>query len=121
MADTSMTFFFIFSGSEQLLIDFHNYLNATHPNIELSLEYSRAEINFLDLKITVDSQGSIHTSIYRKMSLMFDRFVQRGYEKSLLDQAVSKARSSDRKLLLKTKHPVNHNHLKSSCLHSMAT
>ena len=81
-----MTFFFIFSGSEQQLIDFHNYLNATHPNIELSLEYSRAEINFLDLKITVDSQGSIHTCIYRKMSLMFDRFVQRGYEKSLLDR-----------------------------------
>lgn len=58
--------FFIFSGSQQQLLDFHAYLNNANNNIKLSLEYSGTEINFLDLKISLDQQGTIHTSIYRK-------------------------------------------------------
>lgn len=58
--------FFIFTGTEQQLIDFHLYLNSTIPNIKLSLDYSNTGINFLDLKINIDGHGHLHTSIYRK-------------------------------------------------------
>lgn len=53
-------------GSEQQLRDFHHFLNTTNPNIKLSLEYSNASINFLDLTISVDPAGLLHTTIYRK-------------------------------------------------------
>ena len=57
---------FIFTGSEQQLLDFHKYLNSTNPNIKLTLEYSKAAIDFLDLKISIDQLGTIHTYIFRK-------------------------------------------------------
>ena len=60
--------FLIFTGSEQELIDFHNYINSTNENLRLSLEYSKKEINFLDIKISRDDNGNLHTSIYRKSS-----------------------------------------------------
>ncbi len=140
--------FFIFSGSEQQLIAFHNYLNTTNPNIELSLEYSSTEIHFLDLNITVDQQGKLHSSIYRKStdrntilradsfhpkSLisnipygqfkrlrricdndtdfelqakdMYHRFEQRGYNKTVLNKALTRTTSLNRRQLLqKTPH-----------------
>lgn len=54
------------NGSTQQLQDFHEYLNDTNPNIKLSLEFSKTSINFLDLNIFVDSEGALHTTIYRK-------------------------------------------------------
>lgn len=53
-------------GTLQQLQDFHCYLNNTNPNIKLNLEYSTSSINYLDLTISVDSDGLLHTSIYRK-------------------------------------------------------
>ncbi|XP_023143528.3 uncharacterized protein LOC129347227 isoform X2 [Amphiprion ocellaris] len=58
--------FFIFTGTTEQLQEFHQYLNSTNPNIKLSLEFSNKEINFLDLLISLDEQGSIHTSLFRK-------------------------------------------------------
>ena len=57
---------FVFSGSVQQLKDFHLYLNSINHNIKLSLEFSTTSINFLDLNIYVDSDGTLHTTIYRK-------------------------------------------------------
>lgn len=54
------------SGSETELIEFHGYLNSINPNIKLSLEYSKLCINFLDLTISKDNQGTLHASVYRK-------------------------------------------------------
>ncbi|XP_063042950.1 uncharacterized protein LOC134437386 [Engraulis encrasicolus] len=48
------------------LKDFHLYLNSINHNIKLSLEFSTTSINFLDLNIYVDSDGTLHTTIYRK-------------------------------------------------------
>lgn len=59
---------FIFSGPLEQLKEFHQYLNCSNPNIKLSLEYSQSEIHFLDLNITVDEQGYLHTSIFRKVT-----------------------------------------------------
>ncbi|XP_054867021.1 uncharacterized protein LOC111575603 isoform X1 [Amphiprion ocellaris] len=53
-------------GKREQLQEFHQYLNSTNPNIKLSLEFSNKEINFLDLLISLDEQGSIHTSLFRK-------------------------------------------------------
>jgi len=54
------------SGSETELKEFHGYLNSINSNIKLSLEYSKKCINFLDLTISKDNQGILHTSVYRK-------------------------------------------------------
>lgn len=55
-----------FSGSQQELLDFHLYVNSLNDNLKLSLEHSCKTINFLDLKITKDDHGNLHTSIFRK-------------------------------------------------------
>lgn len=59
---------FIFKGTELQLKEFHQYLNASNPNIQLSLDYSESSIHFLDLQINVGHNGQLHTSIYRKPS-----------------------------------------------------
>lgn len=56
----------IFDGSESQLLEFHGYLNAINPNIKLSLEYSLTSIHFLDLTIYKDSDGQLHTTLFRK-------------------------------------------------------
>lgn len=56
----------IWSGSESELSLFHSYLNNTNPNLKLNLEFSHTQISFLDLKISKDLNGDLHTSIFRK-------------------------------------------------------
>ena len=55
-----------FSSSEQELLEFHAYVNSVNENLKLTLEYDRQAINFLDLRISKDDQGYLHTSIFRK-------------------------------------------------------
>lgn len=57
---------FVFNGTETQVKGFHQYLNSINPNIKLSLEYSQDSINFLDLTVSIDQQGSLHTTIFRK-------------------------------------------------------
>lgn len=56
----------LWSGSKTELLSFHSYLNNTNRNLKLSLDFSPSEINFLDLKISKDGNGDLHTSIFRK-------------------------------------------------------
>lgn len=49
-------------GTVEQLLQFHAYVNSTHVNLKLSLDYSKSEINFLN------GTGKIHTSIFRKSS-----------------------------------------------------
>lgn len=136
--------FFVFKGSVDELLAFHEYINSTHVNLKLSLDYSDSEINFLDLKIIKDELGYFHTSIYRKSTdrntilradsfhpphlieniplgqfqrlrricdqqtdfnkqalLMTQRFKERGYNKSTLTHAYTRAKTMDRKTLLR--------------------
>ena len=58
----------LFSGSEEELLQFHKYANSLNPNLKLSIEYSKTEINFLDLKILKNESGSLHTTIFRKIT-----------------------------------------------------
>lgn len=55
------------SGSEneleKMILEF---LNNISSNIELSLEYSKESINFLDLTITKDEEGTLLILVYRK-------------------------------------------------------
>lgn len=71
----------LWSGAETELLQFHSYLNSTDQdfNLKLSLDYSRSEIHFLDLKISKDEHGDLHISIFRKPTdlntkLRADRF-----------------------------------------------
>lgn len=56
----------VFNGSEAQLLDFHRYVNSINPNIRLTLEYSLTSINFLDVTIYKDSEGKLHTTLFRK-------------------------------------------------------
>ena len=56
----------IFNGSETELLGFHDYLNSLNRNIKLTIEYSQSSIDFLDLTISKDSLGMLHTTIFRK-------------------------------------------------------
>lgn len=47
-------------------MEFHQYINSINPNIRTTIQYSRKAIPFLDLLISVDDNGDMHTSIYRK-------------------------------------------------------
>lgn len=57
---------FVWSGNEEELLQFHEYINTTNPNIKLSIEHSKTSINFLDLTISIDDNNLLHTTIYRK-------------------------------------------------------
>lgn len=54
------------NGTEDELLSFHSYLNNINTNVELSLEYSKDRIHFLDLEISKDENGFLHSSILRK-------------------------------------------------------
>ncbi|XP_026098621.1 uncharacterized protein LOC113069710 [Carassius auratus] len=56
----------MFSGSEKELVDFHVYVNSLNENLKFSLDYDLHTINFLDLRISKDNEGFLHTSIFRK-------------------------------------------------------
>lgn len=57
---------FIFNGTETQVLEFHQYLNSINSNIKLSIEYSKHKIDFLDLTISIDVDGMLHTTIFRK-------------------------------------------------------
>lgn len=145
-------------GSLQQLQDFHEYLNNTNSNIKLSLEYSNSSLNFLDLTISVDASGDLHTSIYRKNTdrntilradsfhpnglinnipygqfqrlrricdsqtdfdqqskSMYQRFRNRGYKANTLNDALSKAKSTERSALLQKRTRNRNNNNKIFC------
>lgn len=54
------------NGTEEELISFHGYLNNANTNVRLSLEYHKDKINFLDIEISKDDNGYLHTSLFRK-------------------------------------------------------
>lgn len=43
--------------------DFYWYLNDINHNMKLSLDFSMTSINFWDLKIYVDAEGTLHTTV----------------------------------------------------------
>lgn len=55
----------IFTGSEQDLYLFNEYINNTHPNLRFTMEFSPYRIHFLDLEITLNN-SKLETSIFRK-------------------------------------------------------
>lgn len=56
----------IFSGTEQELILFHNYLNKTNKKLKLCIQCDLTQIDFLDLTIKKDMEGHINTTVFRK-------------------------------------------------------
>ena len=60
--------FFIFTGTETELMEFIDWTNKLHPTIKYKYVTSRTEIDFLDMKVYVDSDRRLRTTIYRKPS-----------------------------------------------------
>lgn len=58
--------FLLFDGNEQELGDLEAFANTLIPGIKLTMAYSAKSIPFLDVLITLDNFGALHTSLYRK-------------------------------------------------------
>ena len=55
----------IFRGSEEELLAFTKYLNAVHPTIKFTVEYSKDRVNFLDVT-TIAHNGRIVSDLHVK-------------------------------------------------------
>ena len=60
--------FFIFTGTETELNELIDWTNGLHPTIKYKYVTSRTTIDFLDMKIYVDGDRRLRTTIYRKDS-----------------------------------------------------
>jgi len=56
----------IFLGSEEELNNLFEFMNALHPTIKFTFEFSHSSIAFLDLQIYINSKRGIETTLYRK-------------------------------------------------------
>ena len=57
----------VWTGSEEELLQFHDWINSLHPRLKFTMEHSRTSIVFLDLRLTV-AGPMIMTSMYSKAS-----------------------------------------------------
>ena len=58
--------FFIWKGTENELNEFFKEINKVHQTIKFDYDYSKTEINFLDLTIYKDATGKLATKVYTK-------------------------------------------------------
>lgn len=58
--------FVIWTGSENQLHKFFEYINNVHTTIKFQYEYSFSTVNFLDVKISMDSLNQLETDVYQK-------------------------------------------------------
>ena len=58
--------FFVWKGTEQELKQFFEEINKVHPSIKFDFNYSKSEIDFLDLKIYKDFSGKLSTKVFTK-------------------------------------------------------
>ena len=59
--------FCIWTGTEEELLDFNNWINSLHPRLKFTMEYSTSSIVFLDLRIST-SGTLLLTEMYSKSS-----------------------------------------------------
>ena len=57
--------FLIWKADEDSLTTFIEYLNGVVPSIKFTHEISYNSVNFLDTKITKDTEGNISTDVYQ--------------------------------------------------------
>lgn len=60
--------FMLWAGSTQSLHRFMSMLSENQYNLRFMMEYSESSIAFLDVTISLHSDGSISTSLYRKLT-----------------------------------------------------
>lgn len=58
--------FLVWQGSESHLLEFFKYIDTVHPTIKFQHEYSTEAINFLDINVRVNQDGSLSTDVYQK-------------------------------------------------------
>ena len=56
----------VFDHGEDDLKKFIHHINSYHPTIKFTYEFSYTTINFLDVQITKESDGSLSTDLYVK-------------------------------------------------------
>lgn len=59
--------FFTWAGTEESLKDFMNFLNCNPNNIKLDYQYSKEQVNYMDVTVLINS-GKLITKVYFKSS-----------------------------------------------------
>ena len=67
--------FFIWEHSEELLKEFINEINAFHPTVKFTAEWSKEKANFLDVAVTLKNDV-LSTNLFVKPTAM-DQFLDR--------------------------------------------
>ena len=60
--------FFLWNGTESELIKFIDIINQNYPTIKFEFIYFKNSITFLDTKVYKNENGTLCTTIYRKLS-----------------------------------------------------
>ena len=55
-----------YEHGEEELLKLMEHSNEAHPSIKFTYEYSRESINFLDMKIIKNRDGTIETDLFKK-------------------------------------------------------
>ena len=58
--------FMIWDDSEESLLNFLDKLNKFHETIKFAYNYSKANADFLDVKMFKSKEGTLHTSVFEK-------------------------------------------------------
>ena len=57
--------FMVWTGSEEELSEFLNYINKAHATIKFTWTWSRERVNYLDVQV-INTKGQIETDLYTK-------------------------------------------------------
>ena len=58
--------FLVWTEGPQKFLDFMQLINAQHPNIKFTFDYSQSSVHFLDVTIFKDLNGPISTDLFVK-------------------------------------------------------
>ena len=58
--------FMLWTGGEEALLSFFQEINAVHDSIKFDCKHARDVINFLDVNIHINADGTLKTSLFRK-------------------------------------------------------
>lgn len=58
--------FMLWAGSTEALYNFMLMLDTNSYNLKFTMQFNKSSIAFLDVTFSIDSNGTINTSLYRK-------------------------------------------------------
>lgn len=99
--------FAIFHCTEDELVAHLQHLNTLHPTIKFTHEYSRNEINFLDVKVQRNPDNSLRTSLYTKPTDRGQYLHHKSFHPSHTKEGIAYSQAVRLKLICSTEKDFN--------------